>query len=161
MAAIMALTQRDERPAMKPMFSPTGIPYYRAWRAAIYCWATTPTRRPPMEDVALMLQPSPTRLRGLDSAPRTGALSSMQSLSEAGPEHPSLESSDSFEEVEEDDAETGSDGDSSEPSEDTDCYCGGYPDSDMIECSKALDCQIGRVSTLAFLDFSASPDYSP
>lgn len=65
--AVIALLQRDERPSTKPMFSSTGTPYYRGWRAAIHCWARDPARRLPMAAVALMLRPVSGATREIDA----------------------------------------------------------------------------------------------
>lgn len=147
----MALIQRDERPATEPMFSPTGVPYYQAWRAAIYSWAKDPTRRPSMEEVARMLKPISRPMEEPEAAPERAFSGELDVLTETSPaEESSLGDWDGAGEV-----GTGPDGDlGADPDEDDEepyCYCGVVSDGDVIECDSSLECTLRWVGAFPFV----------
>lgn len=147
----MALIQRDERPATEPMFSPYGVPYYQAWRAAIYCWAKDPARRPSMEEVARMLKPIPPPVEEPERVPEHVVSRETELLTQAS--SVSLQNWDLVDEDEEARSGLGSDSEADPDEEDEAayCYCGVVADGDVVECDSSSECTLRWVSAFPFV----------
>lgn len=143
---MIALLQRDERPTTNPMFSPTGTPYYPAWRVAMYCWAKNPTKRPSMEEVMAMLAPTELRDRTQqvqDSVKTVTNIMSHVQISESNTS-PRTSVGEEVEQAEDDRPGDGSQ--SFEDDEDTFCYCGGCSDGSVVRCESGSECPLQWVS---------------
>lgn len=123
---VLAVKERNERPATKPMFSKTEVSYYSAWRAAIHCWLKEPENRPAMENVARALRPNPKLPNQLASAGRAANDSAEGSFAAAS------ESPADYAHPEDDESEDQDESDS-DP-EEWCCYCKGPKSDATVQC---------------------------
>lgn len=124
---------KNERPPPEPMFSPTGIPYYRTWRAAIRCWLQDPKKRPSMKSVAQILR------LPITPPPRLNAAVQVRSENTSKPvpnvmENPAQGSGEELEEEPGSEKETEDNDEGEESEEITYCYCGGDSYGLMVDC---------------------------